>query len=182
VTTRSRAWHSVALTVAVVVALGMAVNQAPGSNPGTLEERAVAIDHVMTEPDGARVVIGHVSRRLHVGSDTLKDQQTQTGLGWGELLVAHLIAKMAAIEFDQVVGEYRAGTDWEGIARAHRVNLEKLDADVAQSQEIVEQREEDRAPATTSSPSGSSSSSGASHAPTTNQGGGKGRHRGTTSE
>ena len=47
---------------------------------------------------------------------------------------------MGTLEFDQVVKEFRAGTDWEGIARAHRVNLEKLDADVAQSQEIVEQR------------------------------------------
>jgi len=179
---RSRARRRLALALWAVSALGLVVSPASGSDPSTLEERAVAIDHVLTEPDGARVVIGHVSRKLRVASDTLKEQQTQTGLGWGELLVAHLIAKMGTLEFDQVVKEFRAGTDWEGIARAHRVNLEKLDADVAQSQEIVEQREEDRAPATTSTSSGSSShSSGPSQGSTGNQGG-KGRHRGTTSD
>jgi len=181
-TGRSRAARVIARMLPALLALELAASAASGTDASTLEERAVAIDHVVTEPDGARVVVGHVSRKLHISSDTLQDQRAQTGLGWGELLVAHLIAKMAALDFDQVVGEFHTGADWEGIARLHRVNLEKLDAEVAQSQEIVEQREEDRAPTTTSNSTGSPSRPGGpAHGQTGNPAGGKGRHRGSGS-
>ena len=128
----------------------LAVGPAWSADPPTLAERAAAIERVSTETDGARVVIGHLSRKLHIPTDTLQAQRKQSGLGWGELLIANLISTMAKLTFDQIVGEFRNGKSWEGIARDHHVNLQRLADDVDRSQEIVERREEDRAPTVTS--------------------------------
>ena len=147
----------------------------------TLEQRAVAIDRVLTQPDGSRVVIGHVSRALHIPTDTLQIQHTQSDLSWGELLIANLISKAAGLPFDQVAGEFRGGMQWEDVARRHRVSLEKLDADVAHAQYVVENRTEDKAP-TTSPNAAPSGSSGGTHAPAGGGAGGKGHHRGGTIE
>lgn len=136
------------LLVALVVVL--AVGPVGEAEPPTLAERAAAIERVSTERDGARVVIGHLSRKLRTPVDELQTQRERTGLGWGELLIANLIAKTTNVTFDQIVGEFRSGKSWEGIARDHRVNVDRLADDVDRSQEIVEGREEDKAPAVSS--------------------------------
>jgi hypothetical protein len=152
----------------LAVAAAVLVGPAWGVDPITLEERAAVIERVSTEPDGARVVIGHLSRTLHMPTDELRTQRMQTGLGWGDLLVANLISKMAGLTFDQVAGEFGSGKSWEAIARDHQVNLEKLAGDVDRSEEIVERREEDRPPVVSSGdgssrrgPNGSQSGGGA---------------------
>ncbi len=131
-----------------VVALTLALGAGPAwsANPPTLEERAAAIERVLTQPDGARVVIGHISRTLGIPSDILQREREQTGLGWGELLIANRLSKAKELPLDQAVAEFRSGKSWEQIARDHHVDLERLDTDVRRSQEVVEQREEDRAP------------------------------------
>ncbi len=134
--------------VVVALALALRAGSAWSANPPTLEERAAAIERVLTQPDGARVVIGHISRTLGIPSDILQREREQTGLGWGELLIANRLSKEKGLTFDQAVAEFRSGKTWEQIARDHHVNLERLDTDVRRSQEVVEQREEDRAPPT----------------------------------
>ena len=148
---------SVLLTAVVVAFAGGPVR---GADSPTLEERAVAIERVVEEPDGARVVIGHLSRKLHIPTDELQTQHKETGLGWGELLVANLVSRMGKVTVAQVVGEFRNGQTWETIARDHHVNLDKLEDAVEGSQEIVERREEDRAPATSSGDGSKRRSSG----------------------
>jgi hypothetical protein len=132
------------------LALVLAAGAAGAADSPTLGERAAIIERVSTEPDGTRVVLGHLSRTLQILTDELRTQREQTGLGWGELFVAHLIAKMGGRTLDQVVGEFRSGKSWEAIARDHRLNLDRLTADVSRSEDIVERRAEDRAPAVTS--------------------------------
>jgi hypothetical protein len=131
---------------------------------------------VSTERDGARVVVGHLSRKLRMPVDDLQTQRKQTGLGWGEILIANLMSRTARLTFDEIVGEFRSGKSWEGIARDHHVNLEKLADDVDRSQEIVEQREEDKAPAV-SSGDGSSRRGSAARQPGGDSGAGSGRTR-----
>jgi hypothetical protein len=112
------------------------------------------------------------ARKLHIPSDTLKAQRAQTGLSWGELLIANRLSEENGLTFDQVVAEFLSGKSWEGIARDHNVKLGKLTSDVQQSQEIVEQREEDKPPhLSTDNPSGRASSG------TGQRGGGTGKGR-----
>ena len=156
------------------VLMVLAVGRLTWGDEPTLAERAAAIESVSTQSDGARVVIGHLSRKLHIPSDTLKTQRAQTGLSWGELLIANRLSGEKGLTFDQVVAEFRSGKSWEAIARDHNVNLSKLTSDVQRSQEIVEQREEDKAPhLSTGNPSGRASSGAGQRGGGT----GKGRHQ-----
>ncbi len=141
------------LTQALVVAILAAVLATPVARAGdapapaaahpTLAERAAAIERVAEGPDGLRVVLGHISRELDIPVETLRTRHATTGLSWGELLLAERLAGEAGIEFDAVVAEHAAGRSWEAIARAHRVDLAALDAQVARAQEIVAEHIED---------------------------------------
>ena len=160
-----------ASVVATALTLALGGGPAWSANPPTLDERAAAIERVSTQPDGARVVIGHISRKLRTPSDTLKTQREQTGLNWGELLIANRLSKEKGLTFDQVVAEFQSGKSWEQIARDHHVDSERLDDDIQRSQEVVERREEDRPPPTTggtqppSRPSAGKSDAGAGPTP-----------------
>ena len=147
----------VAITVFLAVALTW------GADSPTLEELAAAIERVRTGPDGDRVVVGHISRKLGLSVEVLRTQQAQTRLGWGELLIANLLSQATKLTVDKVVAEFRGGVGWADIARHHKANLDQLINDVQQSQRAMEQRAEDRAP-----PRSSESQSGSgTHAPTT---------------
>jgi len=74
------------------LALFLGIGLTWGAAPPTLEELAAAIERVRTGPDGERVVVGHISRKLAVSVEALRAQHAQTGLGWGELLIANLHA------------------------------------------------------------------------------------------
>ncbi|HWO91051.1 MAG TPA: hypothetical protein VNP53_03700, partial [Methylomirabilota bacterium] len=69
--------------MALAVFLGIGLTW--GADPPTLEELATAIEGVRTGPDGERIVVGHISRKLAVSVEALRAQRAQTRLGWGEL-------------------------------------------------------------------------------------------------
>src|SRR5881296_1390474 len=84
-----------------------------GAARPTLEELAAAIERVRTGPDGERVVVGHISRKLAVSVEALRAQHARTGLGWGELLIANLLlSKTTKLTVDHVVAEFRGGKGW----------------------------------------------------------------------
>ena len=124
----------------------LGIGLAWGADPPTLEELATAIERVWTGPDGERVVVGHISRKLAVSVEALRAQHAQTRLGWGELLIANLLSKTTKLTVDQVVAEFRSGMGWADIAHHHNVGLDELVKEVQQSQQAMEQRAEDRAP------------------------------------
>jgi hypothetical protein len=112
----------------------------------TLAERAEAIERASTAPDGYRVVLGRLSRELTIDVPTLRAQRTQTGLSWGELLVAHRLARAVKIPLDQVVADFRGGKRWEDIARDRGVDLNALTRQIEETQVIVEHHADDKAP------------------------------------
>jgi len=130
-------------SILMVIALALGAGPARAANPPTLEESAAAIERVSTERDGIRVVVGHLSRKLRISGDTLQEQRKQTGLNWGQLLIANRLSKEKDLTFDQVVAEFKSGKSWETIATDHKVDLEKLTEDVRRTQEVVQTREED---------------------------------------
>ena len=133
--------HRLLPIVLSFVAASLAGAQAP-----TLAERAAIIERISTEREGIRVVVGHISREIAIPVDTLRAQRAQTGLGWGEILIAHRIAREAKVSFDDVAAEFRGGKSWEDVARARGVDVEKLTAAVERSQVTMERRGEDKAP------------------------------------
>ena len=129
------------------LALFLGIGLTWGAAPPTLEELAATIEKVRTGPDGERVVVGHISRKLAVSVEALRAQHAQTMLGWGELLIANLLlSKTTKLTVDHVVAEFRSGKGWADIAHHHNVGLDQLIEDVQQSQQALEQRAEDRAP------------------------------------
>src|SRR5262245_37484824 len=151
--------------LAACLTLALAVTAAAGPDAVTLDARAAAIDAAAAEPDGVRVVAGHLSRKLVVSFEILQAQRAQLGLGWGQLLVAHYLAREATVPVEQVAGERHGGKPWAAIAADHHLDLGALTAEVQKSQEAIEQRSDDRPrPAAPGSPSSA--------------GGGKGRGKG----
>ena len=134
------------LRLSIVLGLTLAVAMIAGAQAPTLADRVAAIDRVVTQPEGYRVVVGHISRELVIVVDTLRAQHAQTGLSWGEILVAHRVSREAKVSFDQIAAEYRTGRSWEDLARDHKVDLQKITAAIQRSQSVVEQRAEDKAP------------------------------------
>ena len=122
--------------------------------PPTLADRAAAIEQTAEEPDGERVVLGHLSRKLNMSAETLRAQRAQTGLGWGDLFIANRLALETQAPFETLVAEMRGGQDWESVARAHGADLTRLESDVRASEEAMEQRTEDKSPHGTTVPGG----------------------------
>jgi hypothetical protein len=134
----------------VVLAAGVFLATLVHAQTPALAERAAAIDRVLSEPGGFRVVVGHISRELGIPVDTLREQRKMTGLGWGDLLIAYRLSREAKAGLEQVVTEFRDGKAWEEVARDYKVEVDRLSAAVERSQLIVERRSEDRAPPSTS--------------------------------
>jgi hypothetical protein len=131
-------------SVLIVVAALWLTQPAWGADAPTLEERAAVIDRVSKESDGDRIVIGHVSRALGIPVEKLRVQRAQTGLSWGELLVAYRVSRASGRTLEQTVSDFRAGKAWEAIAQEHKVDLRKLTSEVQNSQDTLQAREEDK--------------------------------------
>src|SRR5262245_30728540 len=129
-----------------------AIGSTWAADPPTLEVLVADIERVRSGPDGERVVVGHISRKLGVSVEALRAQRAQTTLGWGDLLIANLLCKGTKVNVDKVAAEFRSGMTWEDIARHHNVGLDQLINEVRQSQQAMEQRVEDRAPPRSESP------------------------------
>jgi hypothetical protein len=148
--------------VSSLVLVLCAIGSAWGADPPTLEELAAGIEKVRSGPDGERVVVGHISRKLELSVDTLRTQRAQTTLSWGDLLIANLLSKSTKVSVDALAAELKSGAKWEDIARRHNARLDELISEVRLSQQSMEQRAEDKAPPRIEAPS----SQGSGSAPT----------------
>jgi hypothetical protein len=79
---------------------------------GTVASRAANVDRI-SAATGVPVV-------------TLQAERASTGLGWGSLEKAHLLANASGQSFDNVVALHRSGQGWGKIARNNGLNLGTL--------------------------------------------------------
>src|SRR5438552_6492872 len=142
-------WVSV-VPIALAMLFGVALVLA--ADAPTLEDRASAIERASTLPEGVRVVLGHLSRELALSAETLRAERAKTGLGWGELLIAHRLSRSTGVPVEQIATEFRGGKTWEAVARDHDVDLSALVQLVQHSQDVIEQRSDDKAPRAIESP------------------------------
>ena len=67
-----------------------------------------------------------ISNETGVPVATLQAERASTGLGWGGLEKAHLLANASGQSFDTIVGKFRGGEGWGKIAHDYGLNLGKV--------------------------------------------------------
>ena len=67
-----------------------------------------------------------ISNETGVPVATLQAERTSTGLGWGGLEKAHLLANASGQSFDTIAGKFQGGEGWGKIAHDYGLNLGKV--------------------------------------------------------
>src|SRR5262249_10324142 len=67
--------------------------------------------------------LDRISAETGVPIATLQAERASTGLGWGGLEKAHLLANASGQSFDSIVAAHQAGEGWGKIAHANGLNL-----------------------------------------------------------
>ena len=70
--------------------------------------------------------LDRISAATGVPVATLQAERTSTGLGWGSLEKAHLLANASGQSFDDVVALHQSGQGWGKIAHNNGLNLGTL--------------------------------------------------------
>jgi hypothetical protein len=70
--------------------------------------------------------VDRISADTGVPVATLQAERASTGLGWGGLEKAHLLANASGQSFDTVVGKFHGGEGWGKIAHDYGLNLGKV--------------------------------------------------------
>src|SRR5881275_2026844 len=78
-------------------------------------------------------VVTRISDETGIPVDTLQAERASTGLGWGELEKAHLLANATGQSFDDVVALHQGGEGWGKIAHDNGLNLGRLVNDANRS-------------------------------------------------
>jgi hypothetical protein len=77
--------------------------------------------------------LDRISAETGVPVATLQAERASTGLGWGGLEKAHLLANASGQSFDTIVGKFRGGEGWGKIAHDYGLNLGKVVSSARQS-------------------------------------------------
>jgi hypothetical protein len=70
--------------------------------------------------------VDRISAETGVAVATLQAERASTGLGWGGLEKAHLLATASGQSFDTIVSKFQAGEGWGKIAHDYGLNLGKV--------------------------------------------------------
>jgi hypothetical protein len=70
--------------------------------------------------------VDRISTETGVPVATLQSQRASTGLGWGGLEKAHLLANASGQSFDTIVGKFQGHEGWGQIAHDYGLNLGKV--------------------------------------------------------
>ncbi len=82
-------------------------------------------------------VLTRISDKTGVPVDTLQSERTSTGLGWGELESAHLLANASGQNFNDIVALHQAGEGWGKIAHDNGLNLGRIVSDAHRSSQAA---------------------------------------------
>jgi hypothetical protein len=76
------------------------------------------------KPGGPDRVLQSISASTHVPAATLEKQKAKTGLTYGDLFMAHSIAKAAGKSFEEIAAMKAKGQTWDQISDANNVSLD----------------------------------------------------------
>jgi hypothetical protein len=70
--------------------------------------------------------LNRISTATGVPIETLQAERVSTGLGWGSIEKAHLLANATGQSFDNIVALHQSGQGWGKIAHNNGLNLGRL--------------------------------------------------------
>src|SRR5437016_1185993 len=70
--------------------------------------------------------VDRISAETGIPVATLQAERASTGLGWGGLEKAHLLANASGQSFDTIVGKFQGHEGWGKIAHDNGLNLGKV--------------------------------------------------------
>src|SRR5437763_10437806 len=85
----------------------------------------VAVSHAAAATGGTHVIT-RISDETGVPVDTLQTQKAATGLGYGDLEHANLLANASGQSFETIAGKFKAGEGWGEIAHDYGRNPGQL--------------------------------------------------------
>ena len=98
-------------------------NADSGNRKARSEEERATND---ADTTGGTNVLTKISSETGVPVETLQAQKSATGLGYGDLETANLLAKASGQSFDAIVAKFKAGNGWGKIAHDLGLNLGKI--------------------------------------------------------
>jgi hypothetical protein len=113
-----------------VALLGLWLVAAPASAQDRLDELATVVNQSSASPKSEAGTIERMAKTLRVDPDALRAEQTSSGLGWGDLFLAHRVASRGNHPVSKVIAARRSGAAWTTIADEARVESDALVADV----------------------------------------------------
>src|SRR5207244_13188360 len=81
--------------------------------------------------------LARMSAATGVPVETLQAERASTGLGWGSLENAHLVANATGQSFNDVVALHQGGQGWGKIAHDNGLNLGRLVSDAHRSSQAT---------------------------------------------
>ena len=124
--TEERFMMKTSLFAAAVLTVGLLTSgfAAEQANPqADLRKAIAALDQAAGTEDGLARVIKAVSQTTGLSAETLKQQRDQSGLGYGDLLVANALSRAANKPFAQIVAAAKAGKPWGEIAKEYKISV-----------------------------------------------------------
>jgi hypothetical protein len=107
------------LTLLVLVSvIGVGVSDA------SINSTIAKINADANKPGGPEQALKSISASTNVPVATLEKRKAQSGLSYGDLFIAHSIAKAAGKNFDEIAALKAKGQSWETIADANNVSLD----------------------------------------------------------
>jgi hypothetical protein len=116
------------LTLLVLVSVLVA-----GVNAAAINSTIAKINADANKPGGPEQVLKSISASTHVPVATLEKQKASSGLSYGDLFIAHSIAKAAGKNFNEIAALKASGQGWDAIADANNVSLDGKKKSVKQA-------------------------------------------------
>jgi hypothetical protein len=128
-----------------------------GEDRDPFDKAATTVNDAAATPAGAQQVAGKIATELNTtcacstfSAESVSAQRAQTGLGWGELLIADRLAlaisRQSKVSFNTALGQVMAARQqpagqqpagWGAIAKANNLNVGQLVGGVTKSADAV---------------------------------------------
>jgi len=77
-----------------------------------------------------KVVLAKLSEKLSIPADTLAQQKMQYSLSFGQLYMAHALAKTTNKDFDTMMSQIKSGKTWGQLVQENNVRLQPISGTV----------------------------------------------------
>jgi hypothetical protein len=84
-----------------------------------------------------KVVLAKLSEKLSIPADTLAQQKMQHSLSFGQLYIAHALAKAMNKDFDTMMSQIKSGKTWGQLVQENNVRLQPISRSVQDLEKML---------------------------------------------